>query len=192
MRRTPRGDTPRKAHDSKHHDGVYRNGTGVGGRSNGKLEEHGKESVRRAIVRMSTRVARGAGKGESMPSRRTLLVIAGLMLPGVAIAQPASGLAGRWQGQVDGIGAATLIITAIRPSGQVEGRMEFALQSFVSTFGDKADNGLKTSYGTASGTTLRIDSALGGTYVLTLQGDQLAGTYTRGTTFSGNASFKRS
>jgi hypothetical protein len=128
-----------------------------------------------------------------MPTRRTLLVIAaGLSLPGIAIAQSAGGLVGRWQGEVDGIGAATLIITAIRPSGQVEGRMEFALQSFVSTFGDKADNGLKTSHGAASGTTLRIDSALGGTYMLTLQGDQLAGSYARGTTFSGKASFKKS
>ena len=125
-------------------------------------------------------------------SRRTLLVTAGLALPGVAIAQPASGFVGRWQGEVDGIGAATLIITAIRPTGQVEGRMEFALQSFVSTFSDKADNGLKTNYGTASGATLRIDSARGGTYTLTLQGDQLAGTYTRGTTFNGKASFKKS
>ncbi len=127
-----------------------------------------------------------------MARRRTLLVIAGMLLPGVAIAQQAGGLVGRWQGEVDGIGAATLIITAIRPSGQVEGKMEFALQSFVSTFGDKADNGLKTSYGAASGTTLRIDAALGGTYMLTLQGDQLAGTYTRGTTFSGKARFKKS
>lgn len=127
-----------------------------------------------------------------MPTRRTFLAIAGLTLPGVAIAQQVGGLVGRWQGEVDGIGAATLIITAIRPTGQVEGRMEFALQSFVSTFGDKADNGLKTSHGAVSGTTLRIDSALGGTYTLTLQGDQLAGTYTRGTTFSGKASFRKS
>ena len=125
-------------------------------------------------------------------SRRTLLATAGLALPGVAVAQPAAGFVGRWQGEVDGVGAATLIITAIRPTGQVDGRMEFSLQSFVSTFGDKADNGLKTNYGMASGTTLRIDSALGGTYALTLQGDQLAGTYSRGTTFSGKASFKKS
>lgn len=127
-----------------------------------------------------------------MPSRRTFLVIAALTLPSIAIAQPAGGLVGRWQGEVDGIGAATLIITAVRPSGQIEGRMEFTLQSFVSTFGDKADNALRTSYGAASGTTLRIDAALGGTYMLSLQGDQLAGTYTRGTTFSGKASFKKS
>ena len=126
-----------------------------------------------------------------MPTRTTLLVAVGLMLSRVAVAQQAGGLIGRWQGQVDGIGAATLIITAIRPTGQVEGAMEFALQSFVSTFGDKADNGLKTSYGTVSGTTLRIDAALGGTYMLTLHGDQLAGTYTRGTTFNGKASFKK-
>ena len=127
-----------------------------------------------------------------MQTRRTLLVIAGMMLPHVAIGQQAGGLVGRWQGEVDGIGAATLIITAIKPSGQVEGRMEFTLQSFASTFGDKADNGMKTSHGSVSGTTLRIDSALGGTYMLTLQGDRLAGTYTRGTTFNGKASFRKS
>ncbi len=127
-----------------------------------------------------------------MPTRRTLLITAGLTLSPAAIAQPAGSLVGQWQGEVDGIGRATLIITAVRPTGQVEGRMEFALQSFVSTFGDKADNGLKTSHGAASGTTLRIDSALGGIYMLTLQGDQLAGTYTRGTTFSGKANFKKS
>lgn len=126
-----------------------------------------------------------------MPTRRRFVIMAGLMLSPAAIAQPAGGLVGRWQGEVDGIGAATLIVTAIKPSGQVEGRMEFVLQSFVSTFGDKADNGLKTSYGAASGTTLRIDSALGGTYMLTLQGDRLSGTYTRGTTFSGKASFRK-
>ena len=127
-----------------------------------------------------------------MQTRRTFLVVAGLTLPGVAMAQPAAGgLIGRWQGEVDGVGAATLIITAVKPTGQVEGRMEFALQSLVSTFGDKADNSLQTSLGALSGTTLRIDTALGGTYMLTLQGDQLAGTYTRGTTFSGKANFKK-
>jgi hypothetical protein len=127
-----------------------------------------------------------------MQTRRAFLVIAALTLPGVAIAQPAGGLVGRWQGEVDGVGGATLIITAVKPTGQVEGRMEFALQSYTATFGDKADNGLKTSHGVLSGTTLRIDSALGGTYMLTLLGDQLAGTYSRGTTFSGKASFKKS
>jgi hypothetical protein len=127
-----------------------------------------------------------------MQTRRVFLIVAALALPGVAIAQPAGGLVGRWQGEVDGVGSATLIITAVKPTGQVEGRMEFALQSFTSTFSDKADNGLRTSHGAMSGTTLRIDSALGGTYMLTLQGDQLAGTYARGTTFSGKASFKKS
>ncbi len=70
--------------------------------------------------------------------------------------------------------------------------MEFDLQSFVSTFADKADSTKNTSYGQISGTALRIDSALGGRYDLVLDGAQLRGTYTRGTTFRSLASFRKS
>jgi hypothetical protein len=101
------------------------------------------------------------------------------------------GLVGQWQGQVQGIGNARLVITAVRPNGQVEGRMEFDLNSFVSTFADKPSMSDKTSRGIASGSTLTIDAALGGTYRLTLSGDQLSGRYIRGTTFDGAATFKR-
>ena len=127
-----------------------------------------------------------------MPRRRNLLFVLA-MLPAVAHAQgPSAALIGEWQGEVDGIGAARIIITGIKPNGQVEGRMEFTLQSFVSTFGDKADSGpAKTNLGIASDQTLTIESSLGGTYSLVRQGNSLKGTYVRGTTFKGPATFTR-
>ena len=102
-------------------------------------------------------------------------------------------LVGTWTGEVEGIGGARLVITAVRPGGQLEGRMEFDLQSFVSQFGDAADAGPnKTNQGMLSGSEVRIESALGGTYDLTLQGNLLTGTYVRGTTFRGKAAFRKS
>lgn len=127
-----------------------------------------------------------------MPGRRNIVI--GLMgLPLVAHAQSAAtGLVGEWQGEVAGIGSARIVITGIKPNGQVEGRMEFELQSFVSRFADKADSGPgKTNLGIASGASLTIESALGGTYDLVQQGNSLKGTYTRGTTFNGPATFTR-
>jgi len=104
-----------------------------------------------------------------------------------------SALVGNWTGEVEGIGAARLIVTAVRPSGQIEGRMEFDLQSFVSQFADAAESGPnKTNYGILSGSLLHIESALGGAYDLTLQGNRLTGTYVRGTTFRGKAAFRKS
>ena len=102
-----------------------------------------------------------------------------------------SAFIGQWQGEVEGIGKARLIITAVKPNGQVEGRMEFELQSFVSTFSDKVNPAENANYGVISGTALRIDSALGGRYDLVLRGPQLSGTYARGTTFRGKASFTK-
>jgi hypothetical protein len=90
---------------------------------------------------------------------------------------------GRWEGDVPGISAARLIITAVRADGLVEGRMEFDLQSFVSTFGDKPDSAKNTNRGEISGSTLVIESALGGKYELTLEANRLNGFYTRGTTY---------
>ena len=67
--------------------------------------------------------------------------------------------------------------------------MEFDLQSYVSTF---ADNSAKnTNYGMVSETSLAIDSALGGKYELVLNGNQLSGSYSRGTTLRGKASFSK-
>jgi len=128
-----------------------------------------------------------------MPSTRRVFILAtALAVPLAASAQPAgAGFVGEWQGNVPGIGDARLIVTAVRPNGQVEGRMEFGLQSFVSTFGDKADSGKRINYGVVAGPTLTIEAALGGTYVLSRNGDQLSGTYTRGTTMNVAVSFRK-
>ena len=120
---------------------------------------------------------------------RRFILAAACLLPLSGRAQ--SGFIGQWQGEVEGIGKARLIITAIKPTGQVEGRMEFELQSYVSTFGDKADSSTNTNYGMISGTTLAIESALGGQYELVMNGSTLSGTYARGTTFRGKASFTK-
>jgi hypothetical protein len=126
-----------------------------------------------------------------MPSRRVFTASLLALVPLQAIAQGA-GFVGRWQGEVPGISAARLIITAVRPDGLVEGRMEFDLQSFVSTFGDKPDSVKNTNRGVVSGSALVIDSALGGKYELTLEGGRLSGVYTRGTTLKVPVTFTRS
>ncbi|HQS15228.1 hypothetical protein [Reyranella sp.] len=115
---------------------------------------------------------------------RRLLIAAFLAALGTgALAQQAAGsFVGTWKGDVPGIGEATLVISALRSDGQVEGRMEFALQGFVSTFADKADSAKRTNKGTVSDGTLTIEAALGGRYVLQRTGDGLSGRYTRGTT----------
>jgi hypothetical protein len=123
--------------------------------------------------------------------QKVALAFAVVMIAFAGIAQQGSGFVGQWQGTVDGVGGAKMVITNVGADGRIEGRMEFDLQSHVSTFADKADTTRSTNRGTVSGSTLTIETALGGTYRLSLSGDRLAGTYTRGTTFSGSASFKR-
>ncbi len=125
-----------------------------------------------------------------MPLRRSLVIGAVCSLPGWGRAQTA-GFVGSWQGDVPGVSAARLFITAVKPNGQLEGRMEFDLQSFVATFGDKADTGARTNHGVVSGSTLTIESALGGRYELTLNGNSLTGFYTRGTTYKVPVNFTR-
>ncbi len=126
-----------------------------------------------------------------MASRRVF--VAGLLafIPGHGYAQ-GTAFVGRWQGDVPGISAARLIITAVRPDGLVEGRMEFDLQSFVATFADKADSTKNTNRGVVAGSSLVIDAALGGTYQLTLEGNRLSGFYVRGTTYRVPVTFTRS
>jgi hypothetical protein len=116
-------------------------------------------------------------------SRRMVFAACSVLLPLHGYAQPAAAaFVGNWRGDVPGIGAARLFITAVRPNGQIEGRMEFDLKSYTSTFGDKADTGRNTSRGFISGSTLMIETALGGRYELDRNGNQLSGLYTRGTT----------
>jgi hypothetical protein len=123
--------------------------------------------------------------------RIVLTTLALLITLGASLAQQAGGFVGQWQGTVDGIGDARIVITAVNPDGRIEGRMAFALQSHVATFADKPHPVQNTSVGVVSGSTLTIEAALGGTYRLTLSGSELVGTYTRGTTFDGKASFRR-
>jgi hypothetical protein len=125
--------------------------------------------------------------------RLVVATLALLLAGGTSIAQQAGGFVGQWEGTVEGVGEAKIVITGVSPDGRVEGRMEFALHSFVATFADKAHSTEKTSVGVVSGSTLTltVESALGGTYNLTLSGDSLGGSYTRGTTFNGSASFRR-
>lgn len=126
-----------------------------------------------------------------MASRRAFTLGLLALVPGLGNAQ-GTGFIGRWQGEVPGISGARLIITAVRPDGLVEGRMEFDLQSFVSTFADKSDSTKNTNRGVVSGPSLVIDSALGGTYQLTLEGNRLTGVYTRGTTYRVPVTFTKS
>jgi hypothetical protein len=127
-----------------------------------------------------------------MKSRRVFVLAAILSLPLAVLAQQAgAGFVGEWQGQVPGIGDVRLTVTSVRANGQVEGRMEFTLQSFVSTFGDETDSAKRINHGVVSGPALNIDSALGGKYALSRNGDQLIGTYTRGTTMDVPVSLKK-
>ena len=127
-----------------------------------------------------------------MISRRFLVAMSAMFLaPGSRAQGIGSVFVGAWQGQVQGVGDVRLIVTGIKTDGQVEGRMEFTLQSFVSTFGDKVDMSRNINYGLVSGTDLRIESALGGKYELRRDGDRLSGSYTRGTTYNVAVSFTR-
>ncbi len=126
-----------------------------------------------------------------MPSRRSLVVGLLLLVP-FGIQAQGAGFVGNWQGEVPGIGAVRLIITTVGPNGLVAGRMEFDLQSFVSTFADKHDSAKSTNRGVVSGSQLVIDAALGGRYELNLEGNRLSGFYTRGTTYRVPVSFTKS
>lgn len=110
-----------------------------------------------------------------------------------AVAQQAgSPFVGTWKGDIPGIGETTLTIVAVGGDGRVEGRMEFALQGFASTFSDKADSVKRTNQGTVSDGTLTIEAALGGRYVLRRSGDGLSGRYTRGTTLDVAVTMRKS
>jgi hypothetical protein len=128
-----------------------------------------------------------------MPSRRILVAALLTSLASASAAQPAGGaFVGTWKGDVPGMGDATLVISAVGGDGRVEGRMEFALQGFVSTFADKADSVKRTNQGTILDGTLTIEAALGGRYVLQRTGDGLSGRYIRGTTMDVPVTLRKS
>ena len=125
-----------------------------------------------------------------MLSRRLMIGSAALaVVP--ALAQQASGFVGTWTGTVEGIGPVRLVVQAVKPNGQVEGRMEFELRAYVSTFADTFDSSANTNRGVVDGGKLTIEAALGGVYDLELQGNALSGTYTRGTTYKVAVQLKR-
>jgi len=127
-----------------------------------------------------------------MQPRRIFIAALLTSLGSASVAQPAGGsFVGTWKGDVPGIGAVTLIITAVGGDGRVDGRMEFALQGFVSTFADKADSVKNTNQGTVSDGTLTIEAALGGRYVLRHSGEGLSGRYIRGTTLDVPVTLRR-
>jgi len=128
-----------------------------------------------------------------MQSRRAFVAGGLASLSPAAFAQSGGGsFVGTWKGDVPGIGEAALIVGAVGTDGAVQGRMEFALQGFVSTFGDMADSAKRTNRGTVADGTLTIESALGGRYVLRRNGDTLTGRYTRGTTMDVPVTLKKS
>lgn len=126
-----------------------------------------------------------------MLARRVLVALVAVFMAGPAASQPSSSFIGKWQGDVSGIGPARIVITGVQATGQVDGRMEFDLNSYVSTFGDKYDTTRNINHGLVSGITLIIEAALGGVYRLTLDGDRLSGTYSRGTTYSVPVTFNK-
>lgn len=128
-----------------------------------------------------------------MQSRRVVIATFLTLLGPAGLAQPAaSAFVGTWKGDVPGIGEATLIISAVGGNGHVEGRMEFALQGFVSTFADRADSVKRTNQGTVVDGTLTIEAALGGRYLLRRTAEGLSGRYIRGTTLDVPVTLRRS
>jgi len=125
-----------------------------------------------------------------MPSRRLMIGLA-VMAVVPAFGQQGAGFVGTWTGDVPGIGATKLVIQQVGPTGQVDGRMEFELKSYVSTFADKSDSAANTNRGMVEGSKLTVEAALGGTYELELQGTALSGFYTRGTTYRVAVQLKR-
>jgi hypothetical protein len=117
-----------------------------------------------------------------MLSRRLMIGLAA-MAAVPAFGQQGAGFVGTWTGDVPGVGATKLVIQQVKPDGQIEGRMEFELRSYVSTFADKSDSTANTNRGAVDGSKLTIEAALGGVYELELQSNALSGTYTRGTTY---------
>lgn len=125
-------------------------------------------------------------------SRRAFVTGLLASLGSAAFAQSGGGsFVGTWKGEVPGIGEASLIVSGVGADGLVQGRMEFARQGFVSTFGEKADPAKPTNRGTIADGTLTIESALGGRYVLQRAGDALSGRYTRGSTYDVAVTFRK-
>lgn len=124
--------------------------------------------------------------------RRRRFVIAGsLTFVSSASAQTASQFAGRWIGNVKGLGDAEIIVSGVRANGQIEGKMVFVEQSKSFSFGDKLDIVNSINHGVVQGSALTIETAMGGTYRLNLADGQLGGEYLRGTSYKVPVTFRK-
>jgi redox-regulated HSP33 family molecular chaperone len=124
---------------------------------------------------------------------RRLFVLGGLALSSSALAQQsASPFVGRWTGHVRGLGDAEMVVVGVRANGQVDGTMTFPEQNRTFKFGDKLDIANSINLGVVDGSTLTIETSMGGTYNLALANGQLSGEYVRGTTYKVHITFSRS
>ena len=123
--------------------------------------------------------------------RRRRVVIAGLIFASSAWAQSSSQFAGRWTGNVKGLGDAEIIVSGVRANGQIEGKMVFVEQNKSFSFGDKLDIVNSINHGVVEGSAMTIETAMGGTYRLNLVDGQLDGEYLRGTTYKVPVTFRK-
>jgi len=123
---------------------------------------------------------------------RRFFILSGLAISSLAHAQSSgSPFVGRWTGHVRGLGDAEILVSGVRANGQVDGTMTFPEQSKTFNFGDKLDMVNSVNHGVVQGSSLTIETALGGTYRLSLAGGRLAGEYVRGTTYKVPVSFQK-
>ena len=124
---------------------------------------------------------------------RRLFVIAGtLTIASTAHAQQSmSQFVGRWKGHVPGLGDAEIIVVAVRANGQVDGQMLFPDQKQTFAFGDKLDIANSINHGVIQGSSLTIETAMGGTYRLNMASSSLNGEYVRGNTYKVPVAFQK-
>jgi hypothetical protein len=134
-------------------------------------------------------------RGQAMQGSmsRRLFVLAGtLTITSVARAQQAMNqLIGRWKGHVPGLGDAEIIVVAVRANGQVDGQMVFPDQNKTFALGDKLDIVNSINHGVIRGSSLTIETAMGGTYRLDIGSSSLNGEYVRGTTYKVPVTFQK-
>ena len=131
-------------------------------------------------------------QSSSAKSRRLFLAMAPVFfVPAAVLAQAGSPFVGKWKGDVPGVGGAEITVLAVHSDGRVEGSMRFGDQGQVQPFGERVDVSRGISGGTVSGSTLAIETSTGGSYQFNLAGNEMSGTYRRGTTYNVPVSFKR-
>jgi hypothetical protein len=125
-------------------------------------------------------------------SRRLFVTAGTLTIASTARAQPSmSPFVGRWKGQVPGLGDAEIVVVAVRSNGQVDGQMMFPDQKQTFAFGDKLDIAKSINHGVIQGSSLTIETALGGSYRLTMGSNSLNGEYVRGNTYKVPVTFQK-